>query len=301
MKRLAFLILFSFLLNTSNCLSQMIYNYQGKAFTDDPFFNTKFILSTNLKSLDGVISTKKELVAIQSSRLVQGYKYNNKGELIAQYSSTIKNKKRDTLFTFYKYNDAGELTLKRISDSYGFYSYSYEYDSLGQMTKNTFSREKNIGKSKANFILGKQYIIFSESYKYKKTDSITEKIIYNNNERPYQKNTYKYDKLGYLKEEKTRLLINNKVHLNVYDYNEKGALKKIESFKQNEETAYKKIKFQYDDWGNITYIDEYKDGVQVVHKEILYDPSTLLLKTILSQDLISNLITIVKFKPKFYN
>ena len=117
----------------------------------------------------------------------------------------------------------------------------------------------------------------------------------------YQKNTYKYDKLGYLKEEKTRLLINNKVHLNVYDYNEKGALKKIESFKQNEDTAYKKIKFQYDDWGNITYIDEYKDGIKVIHKEILYDPSTLVLKTILSQDLISNLITIVKFKPKFYN
>ena len=48
-------------------------------------------------------------------------------------------------------------------------------------------------------------------------------------------------------------------------------------------------------------MDEYKDNERVVHKELLYNPSTLILKTILSQDLVSNLITITKFKPEFYN
>ena len=281
--------------------SQMIYNNSGEVFSDDPFFNIDFISSNNLKSLTGIVSTKKELGAIQSSRLVQGYQYSPNGQLISQYSSSLQNRKRDTSITYYKYDQEGKLILKRISDSYGFYSYSYEYDSLGQMSKNTFSREKNIGKSKANFKLGKKFVIFSETYNYEKSDTLLVKIIMNNNQRPYQKNTYKYDELGYLKEEKTQLLINNKTHLTLYDYNEKGGLKKIQSFKQQSKVPYKTIKYQYDNWGNITYIDEYKDEVQVVHKEILYDQSTLIMKTILSQDLVSNLITIIKFKPKFYN
>tara|TARA_B100001778_G_C18584614_1_gene629233 strand:+ start:414 stop:1352 length:939 start_codon:yes stop_codon:yes gene_type:complete len=300
-KKSNLVVLFVLFFNVLEFESQMIYNPTGEVFSDDPFFNTKFILSNNLKSLNGIISSKKELGAIQSSRLVQGYKYNSKGELSCQYSSKLQNRKRDTSFTYYKYNNDGKLILKRISDSYGFYSYAYEYDSLGQMSKNTFSREKNIGNSKSNFKLGKQYVIFSETYKYKKTDSSIVKIIWNNNQRPYQKNTYKYDSLGYLKEERTQLLINNKIHLTRYYYNEKGGLKKMESFKQKSKEPYKTIKYQYDDWGNITYFDEYKDGVQVIHKEILYDQSTLVLKTILSQDLVSKLITITKFKPKFYN
>jgi hypothetical protein len=301
LNKLKLLSLLAMFFSSTYYQSQMIKNHTGEVFSDDPFFNKDFILTNKLKSINGAVSSKKELGAIQSSRLVQGYQYNLKGQLSSQYNSTLQNKKRDTSFTYYQYNKDEQLILKRISDSYGFYSYSYEYDSLGQMSKNTFSREKNIGKSKANFILGKKYVIFSETYKYEKSDSLTVKIIMNNNQRPYQKNTYKYDDLGYLKEEKTKLLINNKIHLTLYDYNEKGGLKKIESFKQQSKSPYKTIKFQYDEWGNVTYIDEYKDGVQVIHKEILYDQSTLVMKTILSQDLVSNLITIIKFKPKFYN
>ena len=52
---------------------------------------------------------------------------------------------------------------------------------------------------------------------------------------------------------------------------------------------------------NSNLIDEYKDEIRVNHIELLYNPSTFILKTILSQDLVTNLITITKFKPKFYN
>ena len=48
-------------------------------------------------------------------------------------------------------------------------------------------------------------------------------------------------------------------------------------------------------------MDEYKNDERIIHKELLYEPSTLILKTILSQDLVSNLITITKFKANFYN
>ena len=77
--------------------------------------------------------------------------------------------------------------------------------------------------------------------------------------------------------------------------------KGINYFKEAIEFPVKEIKYDYDEWGNVTFMDEYKNNERIIHKELLYEPSTLILKTILSQDLVSNLITITKFKAKFYN
>ena len=57
---------------------------------------------------------------------------------------------------------------------------------------------------------------------------------------------------------------------------------------------------QNDIHGNLTYIDEYKNKKHITHKEILYDPSTMLLKTLIIQDVEINFIKIIKFKPEFF-
>ena len=110
-----------------------------------------------------------------------------------------------------------------------------------------------------------------------------------------------YNQLGYLEKIQTRLLISNKNNTDSYQYNEKGFLKSIKYFKEQNATPFKEIKYDYDEWGNVTFMDEYKDNLRVIHKELLYNPSNFVLKTILSQDLISNLITITKFESEFYN
>ena len=143
--------------------------------------------------------------------------------------------------------------------------------------------------------------MFEESYNYSISDTIVLRTILNSNGRPYQKQEHYYNQLGYLEKVKTILLINNKVKTETYKYNEKGFLKAVHYFKENNETAYKGVKYNYGEWGNVTFIDEYKEEIRVNHKELLYNPSTFILKTILSQDLVTNLITIIKFKPKFYN
>ena len=95
--------------------------------------------------------------------------------------------------------------------------------------------------------------------------------------------------------------ISNSTRYEKYTYNDRGFLKSIQYFNNESETSIKELRYDYDEWGNVTFMDEYKDNVRVIHKELLYDPSTLILKTILSQDLVSNLITIIKYKPEFYN
>ena len=294
---LKIILLFLFFNGLSSFNAQMINNEKPNILSEEPFFNPVFIKSVSLKSLIGTVSTKKELGTIKSSGKKQNYCFNKLGQLTCSYTT---NYKRDSNFIFYEYLK-NNLAVKRYSDSYGFYSYSYSYNDQGLKSKQTYSRDKNASKSKINFSLLEQYVVFEESYNYSFSDTIVLRTISNSNGRPYQKQEYYYNQLGYLEKVKTILLINNNVKSEIYKYNEKGFLKSVNYFKENNETAYKGVKYNYDEWGNVTFIDEYKQEVRVNHKELLYNPATFILKTILSQDLVTNLITITKFKPKFYN
>lgn len=294
-------ILLLFCLSINQLFSQMIDNESGQIFTETPFFNEKYIRSVKLKSITGTISSKKELGAIKSSGKKEAYIFNEKGNLTIHYLSSKTKNKPDTTFTFYEYNLKNENTIFRVSDSYGFYSYSKKYNDLGKLINKTYSREKNASKSKMNFKLEEKYVIFQESYLYENKDSIIEVTTLNSNGRPYQRQIYYYDSFNYLFKIHTRLLISNSTKYEKYTYNDRGFLKSIQYFNNENETPIKELRYDYDEWGNVTFMDEYKDNVRVIHKELLYDPSTLILKTILSQDLVSNLITIIKYKPEFYN
>ena len=294
-------ILLLFCFSISQSFSQMINNESGQIFTANPFFNQKYIRSIKLKSITGTISSKKELGSIKSSGKKEAYIFNEKGNLIIHYFSSSVKSKSDTTFTFYEYNQKNENTILRVSDSYGFYSYSKDYNDQGKLINKTYSREKNASKSKMNFKLDEKYVIFEESYNYQEKDSTLEITTLNSNGRPYQKQIYHYDSYNYLSRIHTRLLISNKTKYEKYQYNDKGFLKSIQYFVNDNETPIKEFRYNYDEWGNVTFTDEYKENIRVIHKELLYDPSTLILKTILSQDLVSNLITIIKYKPEFYN
>lgn len=294
-------ILLLFCLSINQLFAQMIKNESGQIFTETPFFNEKYIRSVKLKSITGTVSSKKELGAIKSSGKKEAYIFNEKGNLTIHYLSSKTKNKPDTTFTFYEYNLKNENTIFRVSDSYGFYSYSKKYNDLGKLINKTYSREKNASKSKMNFKLEEKYVIFQESYLYENKDSIIEVTTLNSNGRPYQRQIYYYDSFNYLFKIHTRLLISNSTKHEKYTYNDRGFLKSIQYFNNENETPIKELRYDYDEWGNVTFMDEYKDNVRVIHKELLYDPSTLILKTILSQDLVSNLITIIKYKPEFYN
>ena len=294
-------ILLLFCLSINQLFAQMINNESGQIFTETPFFNEKYIRSVKLKSITGTISSKKELGAIKSSGKKEAYIFNENGNLTIHYLSSKTKNKPDTTFTFYEYNLKNENTIFRVSDSYGFYSYSKKYNDLGKLINKTYSREKNASKSKMNFKLEEKYVIFQESYLYENKDSTIEVTTLNSNGRPYQRQIYYYDSFNYLFKIHTRLLISNSTKYEKYTYNDRGFLKSIQYFNNENETPIKELRYDYDEWGNVTFMDEYKDNVRVIHKELLYDPSTLILKTILSQDLVSNLITIIKYKPEFYN
>jgi hypothetical protein len=281
--------------------AQMIENSQCQAFTDEPFFDEKFIRQNKIKRINGSVSTKGELQAIKNRDLVSNYEFDSLGRLVLQLGSFSTMGNKDTVVNSFVYNRLNQVITKRTNDTYGFFSHNFEYDENGRVMCNTYCREVNIGPSRYHFELGKQYVIIAESYKYWISDSVVIKSIYNNHDRMYQQQTYYYNKLGLLIAEENKYIINHKTSRIEYSYTDLGKVATKTIFREyNNRDNFDRIEYRYDVLGNLEYIDEFKNDRHVLHKEVLYDKSTYMLKALLVQDKLTNIITIIKFSVEFY-
>ena len=228
------------LLTTISSQSQIL-GINKPLFSDLPFFNTQFIKSNNIKSITGSISSKKVRDIIRSSGTDYHYEFSEDGKLAFQLSSHFSKGIKDSTITHYNYDKSGKVNTKRKSDSYGYYSYHYKYDSSNQMILQTYCRDENKFNSKNKFELKKQYIIVKDSFSYKRTsDEQSKKIFYNNYGKKFKEQTNYYDKLGYLTEEYTRFVIGTNKKKLTYEYDENGRLHKKDIYSniaQNKKTT----------------------------------------------------------------
>jgi hypothetical protein len=281
--------------------AQMIDNSQCQAFTDEPFFDEKFIRQNKIKRINGSVSTKGELQAIKSRDLVSNYEFDTLGRLILQLGSFNTMGNKDTVINAFVYDVKNQVAVKRTNDTYGFFSNNFEYDENGSVISKTYCREENVGPSRYAFQLGKQYVIIKETYRYWTSDSVVVKSIYNNHDRMYQQQTFFYNDLGLLVAEENQYVINHKTSRIEYTYTDLGKVATKTIFREyNNRDNFERIEYRYDVMGNLEYIEEYKNDKHVLHKEVLYDKSTYMLKALLVQDKQTNIITIIKFSVEFY-
>jgi YD repeat-containing protein len=97
-------------------------------------------------------------------------------------------------------------------------------------------------------------------------------------------------------------VINKKNKKSSLYYTEQGYMKEKIHWKNLKNLKdFEKWEYQYDELGNLTYIDYYKGEIHTTHQEVLYDKSTFMLKALLVQDVPSNFITIIKFNTEYYD
>jgi hypothetical protein len=281
--------------------AQMIDNSQCQAFTDEPFFDEKFIRQNRIKRINGSVSTKGELQAIKSRDLVSNYEFDTLGRLILQLGSFNTMGNKDTVINAFVYDNDNRVATKRTNDAYGFFSNNFEYDNQGKMLSKTYCREENTGPNRYAFQLGKQYVIIKETFRYWLSDSVVVKSIYNNHDRMYQQQTYFYNELGLLVAEENQYVINHKTSRTEYTYTDLGKVASKTVFREfNNRDNFERTEYRYDNMGNLEYIEEFKNDKHVLHKEVLYDKSTYMIKALLVQDKLTNIITIIKFSVEFY-
>lgn len=271
-----------------------------QAFGDEPFFDETFVRQNGIQVINGEIKTKGNLEVIKDPKLVSRYEFDASGKLSLQFTSFNGGGNKDTTFIKYTYDERGNLITKRTNDAYGFFSYNYEYDSLDRQVLKTYCREENAGKDRYHFELGKQYTIVKESYSYQLKDSVLVKSIYNNHNRIYQTDKFYYNALDLLVRIETQYVINKKRAVTEFTYSDLGKVATKVYYKDyKNKDEYEKWEYQYDELGNLTYIDYFKGAEHVTHKEVLYDKSTFSLKALIIQDVASNFITIVKYSTTF--
>ena len=291
-----FLIFFFFFTSQA----QILTNYPGtlneNAISNNVFFSEKFIRQNKIKSVKVEISFKRELQPIVKTGNSQGFEFNLKGKLVKQFETIlIGGNVKDTLVSFFIYNENNLLELKRSSDGNGFYSYYFDYDNAGNIIKQVYSRDENKG-NKNNFVMGRQFIISSETYQYEQL-SVKQKRrkYFNDNGLEYKSVISSKNDYGNITEEESRFIVSDRKSRISYKYDE--------YFRLIEKTDYSAISgqnsivsvFNYDDFGNLLQEKISYNGKLKTTREFLYDNKTFLLDAQLIKDEATQTIQIYKY------
>ena len=275
---------------------QIVDHTSGNLFAEDPAFNTWFIKKNKIRTIKGHYSTKADLDRIRDNKNIYVYEFNTNGQLIKDYKTAFS----DTIVRMYEYDANHNLTLIRKTDRYGFHSYHYEYDSLNRMIRKSYRRDLNKTYNKVNFKLERSLTISEQTYSYEDTKSGTKKTYYNSVGRAFRTEWFYRDENGFLIKQEAKSITGSGTDKTEYVYNQNGLLKEkiTTSFLTNNNVT--RITYEYDEFENIQAQHYYRNGVYRTEYQIVYDSRTLLLSALLSRDIETNVITILKFSEYSY-
>lgn len=280
---------------------QLLNNSLGEAFTDEPFFNIENVQANKIKRITGHFSTKKMNDQIRPSKLIYVYEFDELGRLTQQYETVEVSGVLDTVVTQYEYNAKGFLHVKRRTDRSGFYAYVYAYDESGRVVREEFRRDMNKSGSKVNFLLDKQFLITYETSEYENYPQQEKRIYYNSYGKPFQEKFAYFDRDGYLLEELEKLRVTAGQKKTTYSYNEKGLLSEMEISSSIMGNSKTKQIFTYDAFNNLLSKDIYRNDEHTTEIQVVYNEKTGLISAILTRQVSTNFITILRLDEyEFY-
>ena len=282
------------LLLASIAQAQILDNSNCDVFSDNNFFNQDFIMKNGITTIKSTISSKREMKPIIKTPLWQQFDFDKYGRVERMMETYFNGSDIDTALVQFKY-DGDDLIKKRLSDSKGFYSYSYQYDNQHNLEKMIYSREVNANPEAHNFVLGQLIEVYKERYENSKiSDKKTKRIIYNSDDKPYLQESTEYDEYGNKTKESSTLVVTKKgssVSYSYDAYHRPTEKLEINNLFGKSETRYE---YKYDDAGNLLSEKKHEDGVHKNTREFLYD-GRMLLSARLTKDETTGTIQIVKY------
>lgn len=270
--------------------SQMLDNRSGKAFTDIPFFNTEFIHANSIRQLNGQFTYKKSGDILRLKEYKYVYEFDTLGRLIRSFETKKDDGTKDTTSNVYFYSEKNQLKSHKKSDTYGFTTTTYVFDSKKRITKEMNYREyrDSLGEMQ-------QILLNSETMVYEDFENQTKKTTFNSYGLPYLQEFSYYNKFGYLIERVERLMVTTEETSIKYAYNSNGWIATMRTFKQNSLEPAEEIVFTYDENGNLLEKHIYQEGVFTTEIEVLYNEKSNLITYVLTRDVATNFIQILSF------
>lgn len=270
--------------------SQMLDNRSGNAFTDVPFFNSEFIRANSIKQLNGQFTYKKSGDIMRLKEYKNVYEFDTLGRLIRSYETKKDDGTKDTTSNVYVYSEKNLLKTHKKGDNFGFSTTTYTFDS-----KNRITKEENYREYRDSLGATQKILLNSETMVYEDFENQTKKTTFNSYGLPYLQEFSYYNEFGYLMERVERLMVTSEVTSLKYEYNSNGWIAELRTFKQNMEKPLEEIVFTYDENGNLLEKHIYQEGVFTTEIEVLYNEKSKLITYVLTRDVATNFIQILRF------
>ena len=272
----------------------MIFNQNGEAFTNDPFFNAQFIKNNQILRIKGDYSFKKNKDLIRGVPGSFTYDFNPSGQLISSIDLHWNGKSIDTTIQYYTYNELGSIVTIKKSKDKGVTLQSFERDSLNRIVAQINYR---VSLNEKGEVL-KKTEMNQETMTYFKEKKTT----YNSYGLPYLLSYETYNEDGYKTSSIDKLKMGGTVYKKNYGYNQKGLLTTIKTYYDNHPNPVEELKFQYDDFDNIIERHEFKQDVFLRDLQIIFDTKTGLLHSIIDRNPVNNFMSIIRFTGyEFYD
>ena len=172
----------------------------------------------------------------------------------------------------------------------------YTNDSLGRIIKEEYIREID-----SNGRIVRSLSFNEERCAYTQYENQLKCTHYNNYDLPYLDEYYNYNDLGYLVSREERIKMTSSVYTYTHEYNDKGKLASIKKTSNRKSGILEEITFKYDELGNLIEKRVYRDGEFTTDIQIIYNSKTKLLSAVLTKQVSTGFMTIIRFKEyEFY-
>jgi antitoxin component YwqK of YwqJK toxin-antitoxin module len=177
----------------------------------------------------------------------------------------------------------------------GFLTIKYTHDTLGRILTKEYVRDIDSAGS-----IVRSLSFNTEAIKYANFDLQTKRTFYNNYDLPYLDEYFNYNEMGYLMERIERIKMTSAVYTFKYEYNDEGKLSAIRRSSNKKEGYTEELLFKYDELGNLIEKHIYKNGIFTTDIQIIYSSKTKLLQTVLTREVSTDFLMILRFKDYEY-
>lgn len=281
-------------------IAQIIDNGPKPVVNISPAFTPSYISGNKILSMTIEVSTKEDNGRIKSKGFKDNYFFDAKGKPFKKITITKLSDLTDTSTTYYYYKDKN-LTIARTATKRGFTTYYYDYDDKGNLIKEVFCRETNVGESAELFKLGKQEIQYMETYTYEElTPTQTRKKFYNDQGKVFKEGILHYNNKGELIEENIKFSFTG-IRINTrytYDDNKKVLEKNYYSDASGE--INETTKYGYDVNQKPTVEQLFRDNKMINETFFFYDKGNRLLEALITKNVADKSILIKNISYIFY-
>lgn len=273
----------------------MLNNSEGKAFTDEPFFNTSFVKANKIDTVRGKYIIRKPGKSFARTEYFQEFTFDRNGLLRSQMETFPDDGSRDTTATIYTYDDLGQLRSKSKKTREGFIKYEYTYDSSGRIV------EEAVNKVYIDSTGDKRTTkLNNESFKYIDLEGQWRRVSFNSYGNPFLEEIFYQDEDGYLIRKKDVVKMTSKKFIHEYSYDENGYLSAIRKKDEKEDSYAEEVTFSYDEFGNLSEKQIYSKGEHITDIQIIYNNKTGLLSSIITRSMTTGILAILQFKEYTY-